>query len=151
MPLLVQDVGDLGIDVIVEQLVDEFDDLRLGLHLLRGGFGILRRQRLGLAALEADMDLGRSFGRKFDQRDILDDVGEQSFAFAVRQARITPERFEVRRHGDQPIADRIVEARLVVLLAALPFLLRLGQCAQLVVPFALERIGDETVARDRPA
>ena len=40
-PLFVQDFGDLGIDVIVEQLVDEFDHLRLGLHLLRGGFGIL--------------------------------------------------------------------------------------------------------------
>ena len=54
-PLFVQDVGDLGIDVIVEELVDEFDHLRLGLHLLRGRFGILCRQRLGLASLEADM------------------------------------------------------------------------------------------------
>jgi len=60
-PLFVQDFGDLGIDVIVEQLVDEFDHLRLGLHLLRGGFGILYGQRFGLASLEADMEGGRSF------------------------------------------------------------------------------------------
>ena len=58
--LLVQDVGDLGIDVIVEELVDEFDHHLLGLDLLRGGLGILRRQDLGLASLEADMDLCRS-------------------------------------------------------------------------------------------
>jgi len=40
-PLFVQDVGDLGIDVIVEEPVDEFDDHRLGFYLLRGGFRIL--------------------------------------------------------------------------------------------------------------
>jgi hypothetical protein len=37
---LVQDLGDFGKDVIVEELVDEFDDLWLGLDLLRGGLGI---------------------------------------------------------------------------------------------------------------
>ena len=36
---------------------------------------------------------------------------------------------------------------LVLLLSALPFFLCLGQSAQLVVPFALERIRDETVVR----
>src|SRR5579859_20194 len=35
-PLFIQDIGDLRIDVIIEELVDEFDHLRLGLHLLRG-------------------------------------------------------------------------------------------------------------------
>src|SRR5271166_3434479 len=75
--LFVEDVGDLGINVVVEELVDEVDDLWKGLYLLRGGFWILRRQGLCLTALEADMDLGCSFRRKFDQRDILDDVGEQ--------------------------------------------------------------------------
>jgi hypothetical protein len=34
-PFFVQDVGDLRIDMIVEELIDEFDDVRLGLHLLR--------------------------------------------------------------------------------------------------------------------
>src|SRR5689334_4130469 len=40
-PLFVQDVGDLGIDVIVEEPVEEFEYGPLGLYLLRGGFGIL--------------------------------------------------------------------------------------------------------------
>ena len=39
------------------------------------------------------------------------------------------------------------KARLVFLLAALPFFLRLGQGAQLVIPFAFERAGDKTVIR----
>ena len=37
--LLVEDVRDLGIDVIVEEFVDEFDHRLLGLDLLRGGLG----------------------------------------------------------------------------------------------------------------
>src|ERR1700686_2004198 len=74
--LVIEEVGDLGINVIVKELVDEFDDLRLGLDLLRGGLWIQRRERLGLAALEADMDLGRSFRWEFDERRILDDVSE---------------------------------------------------------------------------
>ena len=33
---LVEEFGDLGIDVFVEELVDQFDDTGLRLHLLRG-------------------------------------------------------------------------------------------------------------------
>ena len=144
-PLFVQDFGDLGIDVIVEQLVDEFDHLRLGLHLLRGGFGILYGQRFGLASLEADMEGGRSFRWQSHERDILDDVGEEPFALTVRQAWIKPKRFEICCHGGQSIADRVVDGTLVVPLTALPFVLCVGQSAQFVIPFALERIRDETV------
>ena len=51
----VQDVGDLGIDVIVQELIDECDDIWLGLHLLRRGFWVHCRQGLGLTTLEAHM------------------------------------------------------------------------------------------------
>src|SRR6202166_3701078 len=143
--LLVEDFGDLGANVVVEKLVDEIDDLWLGLCLLRRRFGILCRQGLCFAALEADMDPGDSFCRKFDQRDILDDVGEQPFALAVRQTLMAPERFEVCRHGDEPIPDCIVESKTVLLPATLAFLLGFGQCAQLVVPFTFEGIRYKTV------
>ena len=43
-PSVVQDVGYLGIGVIVEERIDEFDHLRPGLDLLCGGLGVLRRQ-----------------------------------------------------------------------------------------------------------
>lgn len=94
--LLIEYVRDPGIDVVVEEFVDEFDDLRRRLHLLRGGLGVQRRERFGLAALEADVDPGGSFRRQFDQRDILNDVGEQSFALAVWRARIAPLRIPDR-------------------------------------------------------
>ncbi len=144
-PPFVQDVGDLGIDVIVEELVDEFDHLWLGLHLLCGGFWVQCGQRLGLASLEADLEGGLSGRRQFHERDVLDDVGEEPFALAVRQARITPKRFEICRHGDQTITDRVVDDTPVLPLPALPFFLCVGQGAQFVIPFAFERIRDETI------
>src|SRR5713226_10431925 len=52
--LLIENVGDFGIDVVVQELVDEFDDPGRCLDLLRGRLGVERRQRFGLAALEAD-------------------------------------------------------------------------------------------------
>jgi hypothetical protein len=69
--LLVEDVGDLGIDGIVEELVDQFDHRLLGLDLLRGGLGVLGRQGLRLASLEVDMDPCRSLDRELHERDIL--------------------------------------------------------------------------------
>ena len=47
--------------MVVEQLVDEFHDLGRRPDLLRGGLGIQRRKRLGLASFKADMDLGDAF------------------------------------------------------------------------------------------
>lgn len=145
--LLVEDLGDLGIDVIIEEPVDQFDHRLQGLDQLRGGLGVLGRQGLRPASLEADMDPCRSLDRELHERDILDDVGEQPLALTVREARIGPKRCEVRGHGDEPITDRAVESELVFLPSTLPFLLGVGQCSQLVVPFALERIGDEAVGR----
>src|SRR5712691_6915841 len=58
--VFVEELGDLGISVIVEELVDTLNDLRRRLDLLRGGLGVQRRQRLGLATLKAHVDLGGS-------------------------------------------------------------------------------------------
>jgi hypothetical protein len=51
------------------------------------------------------MDVRDSLHWQFDQRGILDDVGEQSFPLTVRRAWIIPELVEVRRHHNQPLAD----------------------------------------------
>ena len=79
--------------------------------------------------------------------DVLDDVGEQSFAFAVRRIRIFPELIEVCRHGDQPLADRFIEDELILLSRALSFFSGFGQYTELLVPFAFERVGDEAITR----
>ncbi len=61
------------------------------------------------------MDLRNSFCWDFAQRCVLDDVGEQSLAFAVRCARIIPELAEIRRHDGQPLAGGVVENDMVPL------------------------------------
>src|SRR6202021_356543 len=96
---------------------------------------------------EADVDLRDAFHRKFDQRGILDDVGEKSFALAVRCARIIPELLELCCHRDQPLANGIVQDELVLLSSTLSFLARLAERTQLVIPLGLERVSNKSVVR----
>ena len=119
---LVEEVNDFRVDVVVEQLVDEFQDLRLRLDLLRGGLGIQRRERLGLASFEADMDLGDSFSRELDEGGILKEVCQHAFPLAIRRGRVSPEPLEVRRQGVEPLADHIVEDQLILASRLFPFL-----------------------------
>ncbi len=144
---LVEDIGDLCIDVVIEELVDELDNHRRRFYLLCGGLWIQRRQRFGLAALEAQVDLRDAFLWQFDQRGIFDDVGEQSLAFSVRGCWIIPEFLEVCCHYQQALADRVVEHELILLPAAFSFFSCLGQGSQFIVPFGLEGVGDQSIAR----
>jgi hypothetical protein len=88
------------------------------------------------------MDVRDSLHWQFDQRGILDDVGKQSFPLTVRRAWIIPELLEVRRHHNQPLADRIIYGELVLLSPTFSLFSHLGQRAQLVVPLGLERVGN---------
>ena len=145
--LLVEDLGDLGIDVIIEEPVDQFDHRLQGLDLLRRGFGVLGGQGLRPASLEADMDPCRSLDRELHKRDILDDVGEQPLALTVREARIGPKRLQSPTSWRRADHGSRCRERTGLPASTLSFLLSVGQCAQLVVPFALERIGDKAVGR----
>src|SRR5882757_914906 len=109
MSLLVEEFGDLRIDVFVEELVDQVDDTGLCLHLLRGRFWAHGSERLDFAALEADVDLSGSFRRHLDESYILYDVGEQPFAFTVRRIRICPKLIEVYCHRYQSLAHSFIE------------------------------------------
>ena len=84
---LVEQIGDLGVDVVIEEPVDELHDLRRRFHFLRGGLRIPCRERLDLPAFEADVDLGDPFFLELDERRVLDDVGEEPFALAVGRFR----------------------------------------------------------------
>jgi hypothetical protein len=64
--LLIEDVSDLGVDVIAKEFVHELDNHGPGLHLLSGWLGVRRRQGLCLASLETNMDLSDSFRGQFD-------------------------------------------------------------------------------------
>jgi hypothetical protein len=143
--LLVEKFGNLGIDVFIEELVDQLDDIGLRLDLLRGRFWAHGGERLDFATLEANVNFGGSFRRHLDEGDILDDVGEQPFAFTVRRVWICPKLTEVGRHRGQPLADSFIEDELIPLSCALSIFPGFGQHAELVVPFTFERIGDETI------
>ena len=56
--LRIQDVRDLGTNVIFQEAVHQLDDLGSGLHLLRRRFWVLGRQCLGFPTFEADVDPG---------------------------------------------------------------------------------------------
>ena len=96
----IEEVGNLGVAVIVKQLIDELHDRRRRLHLLRRGLpGIQRFKHLDPAQFEADMNPGGAFGRELEERRIFDDVREHALALAVRCGPIGPEApAEVRRH-----------------------------------------------------
>lgn len=61
------------------------------------------------------MNLGGAFRGQFDESDILDDVGNQTLAFATWGIGVGPELVEINRHGNQPLAHGLVETKLVAL------------------------------------
>lgn len=73
------------------------------------------------------MDFRNSLSRDFEKRGVFDDVGEESFAFAVCRDRIIPELAEIRRHGDQPLANGVVEDDTILLSRPISFLSHLSQ------------------------
>jgi hypothetical protein len=75
----------------------------------------------------------------------LDDVGKQPLAFAVWGVGIRPELVEIRCHCDQPLVDGFIEDELIVLSGALALFAGIGQDAELLVPFAFERVGEEAI------
>ena len=143
----IEEVRDLCVDVVVEELIDERHDRGRCRHLLRRGPGVPRLERRDFAALEADVDAGGAVSRKPEEGRILDDVREQSLAFAIRCGRVRPEAVEIRRHRDEPLANRVIEDDLIVVSRTFPFVSCLGQRTEFLVPVGLERIGHEAITR----
>ena len=64
---------------------------------------------------------------------------------------IGPEALEVRRHRDEPFADRGIDDDLIVVSSAFSFVSCVAQRAELQVPVCLERIGHKAITRiDQP-
>jgi hypothetical protein len=131
--LLVEAFSDLGIDVIVEKLIDRLDDAGLRLDLLRGGFWAQGGERLDFAALESNVNFGNPF-RQLDESDILNDVGQQPLAFAVRSIGVGPKLTEVRCHCHQPLMNSFIEDELIVLPGVLALFPSIGQHTEFIVP-----------------
>ncbi|WP_348639345.1 transposase family protein [Mesorhizobium sp. M2A.F.Ca.ET.043.05.1.1] len=78
--LLVERFCDLGIDVVLEESIAQFDDAGLRVDLLGRRIWAQGGGRLWIFP---HMNLGGSFRRQLDDSDILHDVGKQSLALAV--------------------------------------------------------------------
>ena len=140
---VVEDAGDLGVGVVIEELIDGGDDGGGGLAELRG----VRRDGQGeggvLACGQADVR-GDGVAGPGDG-----DVGEQqpgdALAFAGGGGGVVPDRGQV---GDQ-LADpgflRVGELPGVVLAGLLAGVLGLAEGAQGGVPVGFEGVGDEAV------
>ncbi len=143
--LLIEQLCDLGIDVVVEEFIDQFDGAGLRLNLLGGGFWARDGERLDLAAFVPHMKLSGSFLCQLEESDVLDDVGKQSLAFAVWGIWVRPDFAEIHRHCDQSLADSFIEDGWIVLPGTLTIIAGPGQNAKLLVPLAFEGICDETI------
>jgi len=140
----IEDVGDLGFSVLVEERVDLGDDLRRGLTELPGVLGEGERQAAGGAATEADPhdDLV-----PFGQRDVLEKQACHAFALALRSARVVPHSREVFGQRKDLLPPLVAQLLVVSRSPLFQFGLSVVESAQLVVPLGLEHVHHEAVAR----
>jgi len=86
----------------------------------------------------------------FDQSDVFDEEPEHALPVPVGGTRGAPDRREVGGQRRYALALLWTEYRGVETAAALVVVLRLCQCAQLIVPISLERVGDQAIVRIDP-
>jgi hypothetical protein len=139
----VEDGGDLGMGVVVEQLVDRFDDVRWGLAQFPGGFGDWQGKGVVLPALQSHV-AGDRFPVPGDGN-----VGEQqaghALAFSLRSGRVVPDRGEVSdqlAYSGFPGFGEIGSGGILCLVVGV---LGILECAQRGVPVGFQGVGDEPV------
>ena len=86
---LVQDLDDLGVGVLVEQLIDQGDHYRVGLPGLPGGQWERQGERARGSTAEADVG-GEALAP--EQGDVLHEQAQEPLPLAIRRARIAPQR-----------------------------------------------------------
>jgi hypothetical protein len=89
----VEDGGDLGVGVLVRQLVDPFDDVGCGLAQFPGGFGDWQGDGAVLPALPSHV-AGDRF-RVPGDGDVVEEQAGDALAFPLRGGRVVPDRGEV--------------------------------------------------------
>ena len=82
---------------------------------------------------------------RFDQRHVIDEQAHDAFTLTEVDARVVPDLWQLLGKTENALAGLGAECRSLLLAAAFVFLGSFGMTAQLVVPFRLKRICDETV------
>ena len=139
----IEDVGDLGIRVVVQQLADFGDERGGKLGRMLGG---LQRdiQLTDRASPQAHPGMGTI--AMAGQRDVLDQQADHALFLAVRRRGVVPQPGEVGREFQDALANRLIEQAPVLVAKAVALIFRVTQGLQASVPFALENVGDEPVS-----
>ena len=82
---------------------------------------------------------------RLNQRHVIDEQAHDAFTLTEVDARVVPDLWQLLGKTENALADLGAECRSLLLAAAFVFLGSFGMTAQLVVPFRLKRICDETV------
>jgi hypothetical protein len=137
---VVEDVGDLGVGVVVEQVVDGGHDLGCGLAQQPGWFE--RRQGQGVVLAAAQPGVAGDGVGGLGHGDVGDEQAGHAFAFALRRVGVVEDGGEV---GDQ-LADagllRVGERAGGGAAGLVVGLLGVAQVAQGGVPVGFEGVGD---------
>ena len=138
----VQNVGNLAVAVLVEQLIDGDDEFRFELAYLGDWQRPFEYQ--GACGPAGQSHMGGD-GLRLEQGYIVDEQAHDAFALTKVDARIIPDLWQLLGKTKNPLAGLGAERRSLLLAAAFVFVGSFGMTAQLVVPFGLKRIGDESV------
>lgn len=141
-PTLVEDVGDMGVGVLLEERV------YLLAHLGVGRSHLLRRERTGQgqggAGAAAKTDRNRNL-TLLRQRDVLHEEREHSLSLALRCVGALPDCGKIGGEIHDPLALLVIDREPFGGALSCDVLSCRGEGTQLGVPVGLERIGDEPV------
>ena len=141
----IEDVGDLGIRVVVQQLADFGDEH--GGKVWAGCSAACRETSSSRVAPPRKRTPGMGTIVMSGQGDVLDQQGGScAFSRGSASRGSFPQSGEVRREFQNALANRLIEQYPVLAAEAVSFGFGVSQCLQAPVPFALENIGDEPVS-----
>src|SRR3990170_4377258 len=141
---LVEDRGDLGVGVLVQERVHLLPRFGTGGAQLPGGQGAGERQGRGRPAPEPDMRRDLAL---LEQGDILDEEGEHPLALTLGGVRVPPDSGDVYGEGEDALPVLLVDGHAIGGALVLVLLLGLGEGAQPAVPVGFQRIRDQAVRR----
>ena len=139
---LVEQVGDFGFGVGVEEFIDLTDDGGVGRPEFDAGLGQRDLERACGPTREADVGV---HALALGQRHVGNQEAHHPFLLAGRGRGVSPEPRKVAGEGEDLGALFVADHPCVDLVRLLIRLLCRGERAKAVIPFRLERVGHESI------
>ena len=143
IPARVQQRRDRRVGMLVEELIDQRHDFRVGLTKLPGIERPCERERGG--GPTAKTDVRGEAVRRLDHGDILHEQADHAFPFAIGRVRIVPDPREIRRERENPRAGVSIDGHAIGEPLPLVDHLRVGDLLQRAIPVGFQFIRDEAI------